>query len=354
MRSMLIPLAAVCCLASAAAAEAPKIELTEILSGSKSMIFEGRAVARGGKAAVSYAIKKQGAGEPKFTSVKDEQFSIKVPAELGRPGESLDLLLKASRGGETSSMAATVQLGYDGKLYYFLYFSRSALDLRETKAGPFLLLAPPNVPGGTVSGAAARLTRLTAMADSALALGSYPTFAALLFDPAADNAVAFSQFRGFIDDKLEFAFPVPLSPGGVLKEVDGVLDNWIPHELGDHGVRQFSKKKFDIRWLSEGTGDYLKALWKNGGRAENLKLGRGTPSKPADMLDGDWSPDHYACSARFVKSLTEKHPGILHRLFTEVRSTGGSNGNELTVRETLSRLIEADVTPALRSCGEAP
>ena len=110
----------------------------------------------------------------------------------------------------------------------------------------------------------------------------------------------------------------------------------------------------DIRWLSEGSGDYLRALWLAGGRDVPLDMGRGAPAKKADLLDGGWSPDHYACSALFVKSLVEKHPGILKTLFTELREKPAEDRNEALARETLSRLAGADITPALKSCGEAP
>ncbi|MDD2806654.1 MAG: hypothetical protein PHV33_13970 [Elusimicrobiales bacterium] len=338
-----------------AAGEGPRLELTDVLAGSKSIIFEGRAYAASGKASVSYAVLKPGAGAPDLKPVKGEDFSIKVPAPFNKPGEALELLVQAAdRAGRTAQMKANISLGYDGKLHYTLLFSKSALELKSEQAGAFTVLYPPALPAGPVADAAGRLKALTRMADEALGMGGYPSFGVLLYSPDVPGAATYVMFRGFTDGDFLFSFPAPLGPGGALATRDYVLDDWVPHELGDHGARQFSPKRFDIRWLSEGTGDYLKALWLSGGRPDPLELDRPAPAKPADLLDGEWSPDHYACSARFIKSLVLGHPGVLKKLFTELREKPASERSEPLARETLSRLVGSDITPALRNCGEAP
>lgn len=347
------------------AADGPLMRLAEVSFNGNKIAIKGRAFSgRSGIAGIYHA----------FTATKDpyenyraetytfmpasdgeydsssETFSLKLPCKGG------NLTLKAVDSSNNASYLRLSLLVNRKSTMHVVYLSASAMGLEKTEFENFKLYSSPAVPMAARVKVKEKLLNLRGLADAYFAFKTYDPQAIVLYTSEAEDFNTFSNFRGVLEDGI-FSFPVKADDLSEVSEYNSTIDDWIPHELGDHTTRSYSPTGGDkIRWLSEGLGDYLGFIYLNRyfpdlkaqpfvGRVE---LYADDPPKKVNLLDGKWGAEYYLCSTAFFLNTASRHgTEAFKKLFTRLNDYPKDLLNESAARKILGEITGEDITAAL-------
>lgn len=363
----LVPLLTALLTASAAVSAGPAIRLAEVTFGGNRIHLKGRVFdARSGISGVSYVFTpsrdpyEEYLGKPyTFLPASDgkydsssETFSFELPSKNG------NVTLKASDTNNNSSYLRLALLVNGKNRMHVVYMSDSAMGLEKTEFANFKLYSSPSVPAAASAKVKEKLLNLKGLADEHFGFKAYDPQSIVLYSSDPEDFNTFGNFRGVLEDRI-FSFPVKAGDLSEVSAYNSTIDDWIPHELGDHTTRAYSPGGGDkIRWLAEGLGDYLVYLYL-GRYFPDLKTqpfitrielyARRSPvDKKVNLLDGKWGAEYYLCSAAFfLDTASRRGTGVFKELFSRLNGYPENLLNESAAREILGKITGEDITTAV-------
>lgn len=340
----------------------PLIRLSSISLTRSALEFEGYAEDAASDIA-SFALRAAGDPAGTYSAVPAldwefdssmEGFSIAVQ---NPQSGSLRFRIRDAFGNESVlRLELTVRPDYQG---YVLYLSTDALGAAEEGFDNFTIYYTSSVPTAHLKETRERLLSLKQVADQNLGFKNYHPTRVMLYMPG--EAATFKYFRGH-DLGGVFTFPIP-APSVAPGKFNSTLDAWIPHELGDWSTRDYANTSL-IRWLSEGTGDYLAHLYTKRyfpeeshsylARVEIFKGMYGEQDMQVNLLDGKFGPQYYLCSVAHVFGIAKAHgPSVLHELFSSLNLYAPEAATEAAARKILGTLTGRDITAEISAFSTA-
>lgn len=337
----------------------PAIRLTKIEAKDGKIHIEGYTT--DSQSRIKSVTYRENSGEKKEVAPVDgkfdsnsEQFAFEFPLTDKNGNLFLQITDEFDNVSELKIVLTPVR---NNEIFYVTYMSPPALDIKDDNFDNFTVYSTPDTDPLAAKKTKEKLTALKNIADEYLGMKNYAQIPVLIYNPQNPDRATFNQYRGTIENNI-FTFPLPVKSPADFTNSNYTIDDWIPHELGDHTVRNYFanyKSNFNSpRWLSEGIGDLLKFLYQKKfypqvanacAYGSRVKLSDAVNTNyNINLIDGQWDSKHYLCSAAFVAEIVQRHgTGAFKKLFAELDKYPKEERSQDLAIQLLSEITGEDI-----------